>query len=961
MKRKLILLIVLAIVQVHFHVVYAQQGRDPHKEILVFFTDGVQRETQYEKGITIMYSSIKSETLRAELDRIGINEQLLEVANPTFREVDTLTILSDGTRLIQANMTKLFRIHVPEGRSRTELIGELNRLPEVLYAEANGTTAPSLVTPNDERYGEQWALQRIQAETAWDIYTGNPNSVIAIFDGGVDINHEDLRNKISGGDATWGWGGHGIHVAGIAAASTNNTHGIAGVDWNARIHPRRVDILDDVGIYNAIINSVNSNPNAYVFNHSWELTNSNGSSGRNSSTVAQAFAYAHKANRTSVVSMGNHQLTQPNVITYPAGFGGVISVGSTNSNDVISSSSAQGNHIDVSAPGVSILSTYTNGDYTYLSGTSMAAPHVAGLASLLKGYRPQFSNDDITQIIRLSADKVPAMNGANFTSTYGYGRINAGRALEIVRDNHVRQWTATGGISQGASNPYQGSLMGVSGLASQVYFLERHEVHKTVTFPEPFLHIEGIWGRGVGTTGWSRANPNFGIGFCEVVSYTSNSVTLRTYVYLVRDIHMYSLGWHPTTPVNTTFAYTVLGTLMPTIFGPDFICFSGDYTLDNNNLQVSSWKVEPDNLFDVYPDNNKVTVRAIAPHGKSATLSALVNGVTINKTIKACSVSINGPDVIGKESCQATYTYSFPPVMSDPAEPGGPKRPPMLLDVVIPLEWRCDDKIKKISDENEFFEVTFKGPASSILAPISPGGPTVGPIVEATVPTTNNIYFRFWYHGREFEVSKRVQIRPSVSLFHGGIYAHAYHGIPAQLQTGVRYYLMANLPPPSSYIPSQYRWEVSKNVVITNPQEAGPEVMVFTGRSTENQPLFFPEPGQYIIKLRVLDGCGWTLAEQYVVTVVHGFKIIYSPNPVNSELTIEFEELPTAEDQTVEYTVKLLDNLGNAPRQTRFRHHRRDGRPRPVKFNTSSLPPGTYYLHVEGAGELIREQIIVTR
>jgi hypothetical protein len=125
----------------------------------------------------------------------------------------------------------------------------------------------------------------------------------------------------------------------------------------------------------------------------------------------------------------------------------------------------------------------------------------------------------------------------------------------------------------------------------------------------------------------------------------------------------------------------------------------------------------------------------------------------------------------------------------------------------------------------------------------------------------------------------------------------------------------------------------------------------------------FSNSGVARIEARLKNSCGWS--HWKTISYLPGsncpiIKIVYSPNPVNSELTIEFEELPDT-NEPEEYTVKLLDNLGNAPRQTRFRHHRRNGRPRPVKFNTYNLTPGTYYLHVEGAGELVREQIIVTR
>ncbi|MDR0437247.1 MAG: trypsin-like peptidase domain-containing protein [Bacteroidales bacterium] len=139
-------------------------------------------------------------------------------------------------------------------------------------------------------------------------------------------------------------------------------------------------------------------------------------------------------------------------------------------------------------------------------------------------------------------------------------------------------------------------------------------------------------------------------------------------------------------------------------------------------------------------------------------------------------------------------------------------------------------------------------------------------------------------------------------------------------------------------------------------------------------PLFInslPSSGWPRIEARLQNQCGWSLAKTIEYPRLRhclGFgdpspcppciKITYSPNPTTDEITIEFEQLPDT-DEPVEYTVKLLDNLGNIPRQTRFRHRHRDGKPRPVKFNTYSLPPGTYFLHVEGAGELVREQIIV--
>jgi hypothetical protein len=115
------------------------------------------------------------------------------------------------------------------------------------------------------------------------------------------------------------------------------------------------------------------------------------------------------------------------------------------------------------------------------------------------------------------------------------------------------------------------------------------------------------------------------------------------------------------------------------------------------------------------------------------------------------------------------------------------------------------------------------------------------------------------------------------------------------------------------------------------------------------------------VQVRLENQCGWS--DWQPVGYYPAYKcieILYSPNPVNGELTIEFIELPDTEHLET-YTVKLFDHSGNPRHQRQFKHRRRDGRARPVKFNTTSLLPGTYFLHVEGAGEYVREQIIVTQ
>jgi thermitase len=156
---------------------------------------------------------------------------------------------------------------------------------------------------------------------------------------------------------------------------------------------------------------------------------------RYSTIVRLAFAYAYKYNRVAAVAMGNDY---GSVVNYPAAFGqGIIAVGATTNSDTRAPYSTTGNHIDVSAPGGywdqnerQIYSTVPGGGYNYMSGTSMATPYVTGIASLLKGYNPSLYNDDIENIIRLSADdKGPT----GWDIEYGTGRVNARNALDHLR------------------------------------------------------------------------------------------------------------------------------------------------------------------------------------------------------------------------------------------------------------------------------------------------------------------------------------------------------------------------------------------------------------------------------------------------------------------------------------------------------------------------------------------------
>lgn len=138
----------------------------------------------------------------------------------------------------------------------------------------------------------------------------------------------------------------------------------------------------------------------------------------------------------------------------------------------------------------------------------------------------------------------------------------------------LSQLSSYGGSDYSHTGTYTTIIYGASGLADGVYIVERHEVRKSVTF-SPRTNIN-VWGRGVGTSGWSAASPNFSMGYCDVVpgTVTSNSATLRTYIYKVWSVAGSYLGYYPTTASNVNFNYTVHGSLAPltaTMSGPSYL------------------------------------------------------------------------------------------------------------------------------------------------------------------------------------------------------------------------------------------------------------------------------------------------------------------------------------------------------------------------------------------------------
>ncbi len=360
----------------------------------------------------------------------------------------------------------LDELAVVEIDPRTDLetaLRELRGHAEIQYAEPNlrlrlaAQEETGRAPPNDFDFSQQWALRNtgqfggtdradIHATEAWQYGTGSRRVKVAIIDTGIDYFHPDLaeniwlnRGETEGNgedddgngyiDDIYGYdfvsddgdplddNGHGTHVAGIIGALGNNQMGVTGVCWEVTL--MAVKAFDENGesdiptvvqaIHYAVANG------AKIINASWGVD-------EKSQALQDAIAEARAAGVLFVAAAGNENNDRA---FYPAFFPQVLAVGATNDKDQKAYFSNFGPRITVSAPGDNILSTIPNNAYEFLSGTSMAAPFVSGLAALILSNHPEFTADEVANIIRNRADPLST------DKRLGAGRINAERAAAV--------------------------------------------------------------------------------------------------------------------------------------------------------------------------------------------------------------------------------------------------------------------------------------------------------------------------------------------------------------------------------------------------------------------------------------------------------------------------------------------------------------------------------------------------
>jgi subtilase family protein len=340
----------------------------------------------------------------------------------------------------------------------------LDRDPAV--AKTDGTKPGEQISPTNQPADEIWTLTQsfqnpaTQSEiaqapwhwkvanfpAAWDYSHGSAQVPVVVIDSEFFIEHPDLKDKFLPGfnfnplDTQFGTYRtpdvkatnaqevfHGTHVAGLVGAATNNVIGASGAGYDTPIVPLKVNFQSP-----SIVQDVAEALNYAIGVHPAAINMSFGGTGFNPSW-ADALARARAAGIVPVASAANDQQQRPGFTFYPAAFPGVVAVGATTPSDQIAFFSSTGAFVDVSAPGDPILSTWDPRDpqnpnvvYNIDGGTSMASPIVAGLVALIKARRPDLTPDEIEGLIEATAvDKGLAGKDQN----YGYGRIDAGRAL----------------------------------------------------------------------------------------------------------------------------------------------------------------------------------------------------------------------------------------------------------------------------------------------------------------------------------------------------------------------------------------------------------------------------------------------------------------------------------------------------------------------------------------------------
>jgi subtilisin family serine protease len=536
---------------------------------------------------------------------------------------DTLHQIDDSLYVIVPDVSNNFLCLLQDGSDVYYAVDALCALDTVIWAEPNAIGAPCAV-PNDTYYqSHQWNLKGppsfgIDCERAWDIEAGKSDVILGIVDSGLSSGLGEFAGRILGGcnyhvppiDETpcdeydWGSDGlndaHGNKVAGVAAARTNNSMGVAGVagGWNnqyqgygAVLYSLRITNNDpnESGSNSAsLANAIKSGGDQFdcdILNISWGFD-------VYTEVIHEAVVHAQAARRIIVASAGNLSGENPPAeIWYPAAHDDnwVLSIGSYGQDGVYCSHREIGYNcpywsnyrypMDILAPGVDIATVHVEYDpYDFNFGaTSAAAAHVSGVAALILSKRPALWSEDVEWMIETTAIEA---GDPEYDIRYGWGRLNAGNLFttllhpttyngNIYRYVEIYSGPQLTQIRDEEPTVFYGEYAERFLDPGQPFQAECYEAVYQITYPDIYASVVGAWGNRFGvhsgelgeSSAWSQADPNYTEGYCEVVpqSQTLTGCQLRSYFFYA-DVGG-DWQWLPYDPVlePTTLCYSVWG------------------------------------------------------------------------------------------------------------------------------------------------------------------------------------------------------------------------------------------------------------------------------------------------------------------------------------------------------------------------------------------------------------------
>lgn len=335
---------------------------------------------------------------------------------PSENEIDALISYTGGQTVKRLHLINGRAVRGPESMVatlRTSIL--VRRVEKDVIRKATAKPAPGQSIP--------WGVDRIDAEKAWGTSTGSGVKV-AVLDTGISLSHPDLKdnintscsyNAIDPSKAPEDQNGHGSHVAGTIAAS-NNSIGVVGVAPKATLCAVQVLSASGWGYCSDIIEGL-----SWVIGKGIKVANMSYGGSELCSGEKEALDSADAAGITLVAAAGNNY---GGAVDYPAKHDKVIAVTAINSSNGFASFSSQGDAVDLTAPGVAIPSTYKKAGYKTLSGTSMAAPHVSGVAALVLEKKPSFTPDQVKKCLQNTAESLGLS-----ANQQGAGLVDAEKAV----------------------------------------------------------------------------------------------------------------------------------------------------------------------------------------------------------------------------------------------------------------------------------------------------------------------------------------------------------------------------------------------------------------------------------------------------------------------------------------------------------------------------------------------------